>query len=118
FEREYLPACLPAVGAWQLPRGDEAYAYLTRQHTTTSIRPQEAHDLGLREVARIRGEMLSLMHQVGFKGSLQDFFVWLRTDPQFFYADPRALFEADEATAKRIDPKLVLRFPTLPRTPA
>jgi uncharacterized protein (DUF885 family) len=117
FAREYLPACFPAVGAWQLPRGDEAYAYLTRMHTTTGIRPQEAHDLGLREVARIRGEMLALVQKVGFKGSLQDFFAWLRKDPQFFYADPRALFEAYEATAKRIDPRLVLMFRTLPRTP-
>jgi uncharacterized protein (DUF885 family) len=117
FAHEYLPACFPAVGAWQLPRGDEAYAYLTRMHTTTNIRPQEAHDLGLREVARIRGEMLSLVQKVGFRGSLQDFFVWLRKDPQFFYGDPRALFEAYEATAKRIDPRLVLMFHTLPRTP-
>jgi uncharacterized protein (DUF885 family) len=117
FTREYLPACFPAVGAWQLPRGDEAYAYLTRMHTTTNIRPQEAHDLGLREVTRIRGEMIALVQKVGFKGSLQDFFVWLRKDPQFFYSDPRALFEAYEATAKRIDPRLVLMFRTLPRTP-
>jgi uncharacterized protein (DUF885 family) len=117
FAREYLPACFPAVGAWQLPHGDEAYAYLTRMHTTTSIRPQEAHDLGLHEVARIRGEMLALVQKVGFKGSLQDFFAWLRKDPQFFYGDPRQLFEAYEATAKRIDPRLVRMFHTLPRTP-
>jgi uncharacterized protein (DUF885 family) len=117
FRREYLPACLPAVGAWQLPRGDEAYAYLARMHTTTRIRPQEAHDLGLREVARIREEMLALTQKVGFKGSLQDFFAWLRNDPQFFYGDPRALFEAYQATAKTIDPRLTRMFRTLPRTP-
>ncbi|HEX3345334.1 MAG TPA: DUF885 domain-containing protein, partial [Polyangiaceae bacterium] len=117
FAAEYLPACFPAVGAWQLPRGDEAYAYLVRLHTTTAIRPQEAHDLGLREVARIRGEMLALVQKVGFKGGLPEFFTWLRSDPQFFFHDPRALFEAYEATAKRIDPRLVLEFKTLPRTP-
>ena len=117
FVHEYLPACFPQVGAWQLPHGDEAYAYLTRLHTTTNIRPEEAHDLGLREVARIRGEMLSLMQKIGFKGTLPGLFAWLRSDPQFFYADPKALFEAYAATAKRIDPKLVLEFRTLPRTP-
>jgi uncharacterized protein (DUF885 family) len=117
FVREYLPACFPTVGAWQLPRGDEAYAYLVRSRTTTRMRPAEIHDLGLREVARIRGEMLSVMQATGFKGTLGDFFAWLRTDPQFFYADPRALFEAYAATAKRIDPRLVLEFRTLPRTP-
>jgi uncharacterized protein (DUF885 family) len=117
FVGEYLPACFPEPGAWQLPRGDEAYAYLARMHTTTSMTPQQIHDVGLAEVARIRGEMVALMGKVGFKGTLPEFFAWLRTDPQFFYPDGASLFEAYEATAKRIDPKLVLLFRTLPRTP-
>jgi uncharacterized protein (DUF885 family) len=117
FVHEYLPACFPEVGAWQLPRGDEAYAYLVRYHTTTRMPPQEVHDIGLREVARIRGEMLALMEKVEFKGTLNDFFAWLRTDPRFFYADGPSLFEAYAALAKRIDPRLVLLFRTLPRTP-
>jgi uncharacterized protein (DUF885 family) len=117
FVREYLPACWPDVGVWQLPRGGDAYAYLVRRHTTTALRPDEVHDIGLREVARIRGEMNALVEKVGYKGSLGDFFAWLRSDPQFFYGDSRSLFEAYAATAKRIDPKLVLMFHTLPRTP-
>jgi uncharacterized protein (DUF885 family) len=117
FVREYLPACYPDVGAWQLPRGGEAYAYLVRRHTTTALRPDEVHDIGLREVARIRGEMNALADKAGYKGPLRDFFAWLRSDRQFFYSDSRALFEAYAATAKRIDPKLVLMFRTLPRTP-
>lgn len=117
FSDEYLPACFKEVGAWQLPRGDEAYAYLARLHTTTKMTPREIHDVGLREVARVRGEMLSLLREIGFRGTLADFFVWLRTDPQFFYADPKALLSAYEATAKRIDPLLVTQFRVLPRTP-
>lgn len=117
FVGEYLPACFPQAGAWQLPRGAEAYAYLVREHTTTNMTPQQVHDVGLREVARIRGEMLALVERVGFKGSLADFFAWLRADPRFFYDDPQKLFVAYEATAKRIDPKLVLMFHVLPRTP-
>jgi uncharacterized protein (DUF885 family) len=117
FVREYLPACFPEVGAWQLPRGAEAYAYLVRMHTTTAMRPEEVHDVGLREVARIRGEMLSLVQRVGFKGTLPEFFAWLRSDPRFFCKDGQELLEAYGATAKRIDPKLVLEFHTLPRTP-
>lgn len=117
FVGEYMPACFPQVGAWQLPRGDEAYAYLVRYHTTTNMTPQQVHDVGLREVARIRGEMLALMEKVQFKGTLADFFAWLRTDPRFFYPDAASLFEAYEATAKRVDPRLVLLFKTLPRTP-
>jgi uncharacterized protein (DUF885 family) len=117
FVREYLPACFPEVGAWQLPRGAEAYAWLVRRHTTTPMRSEEVHDVGLREVARIRGEMLSLVERLGFKGTLTEFFAWLRSDPRFFYKDPRDLLAAYGATAKRIDPKLVLEFRTLPRTP-
>jgi prolyl oligopeptidase len=117
FSNEYLPACFPEAGAWQLPHGDEAYAYLARMHTTTSLTPQQIHDVGLREVARIRGEMLGVLARTGFKGGLQDFFAWLRSDPQFFYADPHALFDAYRSTAKRIDPLLVTQFRTLPRTP-
>ena len=117
FVGEYLPACFPQPGAWQLPRGDEAYAFLVRYHTTTSLTPPQVHDVGLREVARIRSAMLALVERVGFKGSLADFFAWLRTDPRFYYSDPRALFEAYAATAKRIDPQLVRLFKTLPRTP-
>jgi prolyl oligopeptidase len=117
FTREYLPACFTEVGAWQLPHGDEAYAYLVRLNTTTRMTPREVHDVGLREVARIRSEMLALMTRLEFKGTLSDFFGWLRTDPRFFYSDPRALFDAYAATAKRIDPKLVTLFKTLPRTP-
>ena len=117
FVGEYLPACFPQPGAWQLPRGDEAYAYLARVHTTTNLTPQQIHDVGLREVARIRGEMVALMGRVGFKGTLPQFFAWLRSDPQFYYPDATSLLEAYEATAKRIDPKLVLLFRTLPRTP-
>lgn len=117
FTKEYLPACFSAVGAWQLPRGAEAYAYLARLHTTTRLTPDEIHALGLREVARIRSEMLALLTRVGFKGGLPEFFAWLRSDPQFFYADPKALLEGYEAVAKRIDPRLVTQFRTLPRTP-
>jgi prolyl oligopeptidase len=117
FAKEYLPACFADVGAWQLPKGDQAYAYLARLHTTTAMTPQQIHDVGLREVARIRSEMLALLTKTGFKGGLPQFFAWLRSDPQFFYPDARSLFEGYESTAKRIDPRLSTQFHKLPRTP-
>jgi uncharacterized protein (DUF885 family) len=118
FDKEYLPACFdPAVGMWQMPRGDELYAFLARYHTTTTLGVDEIHEIGLREVARIRGEMQTRMASVGFKGTLKDFFAKLRTDPRFFYKTPAELEEAYRATAKRIDPTLVKLFKTLPRTP-
>jgi uncharacterized protein (DUF885 family) len=115
--KEYLPACFDQVGLWQLPRGDEAYAFLARRETTTSMTPAEIHALGEREVARIHAEMQATMEKTGFTGSLKEFFVKLRTDPRFFLKDPNALLASYRATAKRIDPLLVKLFKRLPRTP-
>jgi uncharacterized protein (DUF885 family) len=117
FVDEYLPAAFDQVGVWQMPQGAEFYAYLTRQHTTTALTPQQIHEKGLSEVARIHGEMQEILEKVGFKGTLPEFFTKLRTDPQFFYKTPEELLEAYRALAKRIDPNLVKVFKTLPRTP-
>jgi len=117
YEKEYLPACFDQVGIWQVPHGDQIYAYLVRRSTTTDLTPEQIHQIGLKEVERIHGEMLQVMQEVGFKGSLQDFFKFLRTDPQFYYKDPKDLFLAYEALAKSVDPKLVNLFRVLPRMP-
>jgi uncharacterized protein (DUF885 family) len=117
FVKEYLPACFDQVGIWQVPHGDELYAFDVRRYTTTDLTPDQVHEIGLKEVARIRAEMDGIMKQAGFKGSRDDFFKFLRTDPQFFYKSPDDLFEAYKATAKTIDPNLVKIFRTLPREP-
>jgi uncharacterized protein (DUF885 family) len=117
FVDEYLPAAFDQVGVWQMPQGAEYYACLTRRHTTTALTPQQIHEKGLSEVARIHSEMQAILEKVGFKGTLPEFFKKLRTDPQFFYKTPEELLEAYRALAKRIDPNLVKVFKTLPRTP-
>jgi uncharacterized protein (DUF885 family) len=117
FVSDYLPASFDQVGVWQWPNGAEAYAFLARRYTTTNMTPEQIHEKGLSEVARIRAEMQKVMAQVGFKGSLKDFFKKLRTDEQFYYKTPEELLEAYRATAKRIDPNLVKVFKTLPRMP-
>src|SRR5205085_6863582 len=117
FTKEYLPASFDQVGVWQWPNGAQVYAFLARRYTTTEMTPEQIHERGLQEVARIRGEMQKVMEQVGFKGSLKDFFKKLRTDEQFYYKTPEDLLEAYRATAKRIDPNLVKVFKTLPRQP-
>ncbi|MEP6822329.1 MAG: DUF885 domain-containing protein [Chthoniobacterales bacterium] len=117
FEKEYLPAAFPEVGIWQMPDGDAFYTYLARRYTTTDLTPQQIHEKGLSEVARIRGEMEAIMKKLEFKGTLQEFFTKLRTDPQFFYKTPEELLEAYRALAKTIDPNLVKVFKTLPRMP-
>jgi uncharacterized protein (DUF885 family) len=117
FVSEYLPACYSQVGAWQLPQGEELYAQMIRHYTTTNMTPEEVHQTGLKEVARINQEMDRVMQQTGFKGSRDEFFKFLRTDPQFFYKTPDDLFEAYKALAKTVDPNLVKVFRTLPREP-
>jgi uncharacterized protein (DUF885 family) len=114
---KYLPACKEGVGAWQLPEGGKLYAHLVRAHTTTKLSPDDVHAIGLREVARIRGEMEKIKTATGFGGSLKEYFAFLRTDPKFFYADGAALLTAYRDLSKRIDPLLVKVFKRLPRTP-
>jgi uncharacterized protein (DUF885 family) len=117
FTGEYLPKCYPDAGIWQRPDGDAYYQFAVRKHTTTNMTPEEIHQLGLKEVARIRSEMDAIKDKTGFKGSMQEFFKFLRTDPQFFYKTGEELLEASRANAKRIDPLLVKEFKKLPRMP-
>ncbi len=117
FVEEYLGASFDEVGAWQIPQGEEMYAFFTRKYTTTNVTPREMHEKGLSEVRRIREEMQKVMTHVGFKGTLQEFFTFLRTDKRFYYATPEELLVAYEAISKRIDPNLVKVFKTLPRMP-
>jgi uncharacterized protein (DUF885 family) len=117
FVRDYLPACFDQVGAWQLPRGDAAYAFFVRQYTTTNLTPDQVHEIGLKEVARIKAEMEAIKDKTGFHGSMKEFFIYLRSDPRFFYKTPEDLLEAYKALAKTVDPNLVKVFRTLPRMP-
>jgi uncharacterized protein (DUF885 family) len=72
-------------GAWKLPDGERYYRYRLQESTTTTLSPQEVHDLGLEETERIHREMRQIMERVGFEGSLQAFFEFTRTDPRFYY---------------------------------
>ncbi len=72
-------------GAWKLPDGGDFYAYRLRQMTTTDLTADEIHDIGLREVERIHGEMRAIMETVGYDGTLNEFFEFMRTDEQFYY---------------------------------
>ena len=117
FEKEYLPASYENVGVWQRTNGDKLYEFLARSYTTTNLTPKEIHEKGLAEVKRIRAEMEKIKTSVGFKGTLPEFFTFLRTDPKFFYKTPDELLNAYRAISKKIDPELVKIFRTLPRAP-
>ena len=72
-------------GAWKLAEGDDFYNFRLNVYTTTDMTADEIHETGLKEVARIHDEMREIMKKVGFEGSLQEFFEFMRTDEQFYY---------------------------------
>lgn len=74
-------------GAWKFPNGEAFYNNALQRTTTTELTSAEIHEIGLKEVARIHGEMREIMKQVNFEGELQDFFEFLKTDAQFYYPD-------------------------------
>ncbi len=117
FRDEYLPACRDTVGIWDTPDGRAFYANRASYHTTTTLTPEQIHEIGLAEVARNRAEMLLVMKEVGFEGTLQEFFVHLRTDPKFYYATSDELFRAYVYASKMIEPELPRLFGKLYRTP-
>lgn len=112
---EYLPQCRTSVGLDQLPDGAAWYAYRVRETTTTDLAPAQIHDIGLAEVKRIHEEMRGVMRQVGFKGTLQEFFVFLNKDPQFFWPTREALIQGYLDIKSRVDPQLPKLFEILPQ---
>jgi uncharacterized protein (DUF885 family) len=117
FNNQYLPACRDTVGVWDTPGGADWYQQRVRWFTTTDLTADQIHEIGLKEVARIRGEMQKVIERVGFKGSFAEFLQFLRTDPQFRYTDPDQLLQAYLAMSKRVDPLLPQYFGRLPRMP-
>ncbi|MDX1719313.1 MAG: DUF885 domain-containing protein [Salegentibacter mishustinae] len=75
------------AGAWKFPKGEEFYANALKRATTTNLSANQIHEIGLSEVARIHAEMEKIKKKVGFKGTLQDFFEFMRKDEQFYYAN-------------------------------
>ena len=117
FEQEYLPGSRETIAAADLPEGKAYYDFLAAQFTTTDLTADQIHGIGLKEVARIRAEMATVQAEVGFKGTLTQFFDHLRSDPKFFHKSPAALLEAYQAISKRIDPQLVKISKVIPRLP-
>lgn len=115
FENEYLPACFDDVGCWQRPNGQAMYAALSRRFTTTSLTPQEIHEIGIAEVDRIRAAMEVIRKEVGFEGTFQELLTHLRTDKQFYFETPAELLNAYRECCARINPNLPQLFLKLPQ---
>ncbi|TBR14531.1 MAG: DUF885 family protein, partial [Lysobacter sp.] len=111
---EYLPATRDTYGLDKLPNGQAWYAYAVRNSTTTTRSPAQIHQIGLDEVARIHGEIRKVMAQVGFKGSLQEFFTFMRTDPQFNFKTEDELLGYYRAIEKKLEAGVPKQFSLVP----
>ena len=117
LEAEYLPAASKSLSASKLPAGAAYYAQRVRKQTTTRMTADEIHELGLREVARIRGEMEKAVAASGFRGPFAEFVKFINSDARFFYEKPEQRLRAYRDIAKRADAELPRLFAELPRTP-
>ena len=117
LQREYAPAGRRGIAASELPNGRAIYAQRVRVYTTLDVTPDQVHETGLREVARIRAAMDSVMRATGFTGTFAEFIQFLRTDPRFYVSTPEALMERTSLVLKRMDGELPRLFGRLPRMP-
>lgn len=115
--KEYLPQARPTIAARDLPQGPEYYGYCVKHFTTLDLTPEEVHEIGLREVARIRAEMDEVLKQVKWEKGFPQFLEFLRTDPRFYPKTPEELLKEASYIAKRMDGQLPRFFKTLPRQP-
>jgi uncharacterized protein (DUF885 family) len=116
-EDTYLPAARRDLGASTLPAGAGFYELQVRANTTTTLTAREIHDIGLKEVVRIRGEMDKAIAAAGFTGTFAAFLEFIRTDPRFLFKTPEARLAAYRDIAKRADAELPRLFAQLPRLP-
>ncbi len=118
FETDYFPNTRKGLGVTSVPNGAEFYQNRINYYTTsTQYTADDIHQIGLKEVARIKAKMQVIIDDLGFKGSFADFLVFLRSDPQFYAKTPKELLMLARDIAKRIDGELPKYFKTLPRRP-
>jgi uncharacterized protein (DUF885 family) len=115
MRNEYLPNTRTTLGASVLPDGQAYYKAMIEKFTTLDLTAQQIHDMGLREVARIKAEMEATKQRAGFAGTMAEFFHFLRTDPQFYAKTPRELLSYSAYVSKKADWKLAETIGTIPR---
>ena len=118
FEKEYYPNTRTTIGVSETPNGAEFYQNRINYYTTSTLySADEIHQIGLKEVARIKEEMIKIIQDLNFKGSFKEFFKFLRTDDQFYAKTPKELLMYARDISKRADEQLPRFFKTLPRKP-
>jgi uncharacterized protein (DUF885 family) len=117
FVNDYIPNARESLGARDLPGGEDFYRQLVRRHTTLDMTPEEIHEIGLREVARIRALMEAVIEEAEFEGSFAEFLAFLRTDQQFYADSEMELMRYASYFAKKADDEMPRFFHRLPRLP-
>ena len=117
LRREYIPGARATLGLLSLPDGAAFYQHRIRMHTTLELSPEEVHEIGRREVARLRVEMEQVKARAGFKGSLAEFMTFLQTDPRFTVETEEQYLQAVALASKRMDGELPRLFSLVPRAP-
>jgi len=113
----YLPLAREQVGLSAMKGGEGLYQYMIEQTTTLPLKADEIHQLGLSEVTRIKTGMEAIKNEVGFKGTLPEFFEHLRTDPKFKAASREALTQGYYDIGKKVDAVIGQQFKVIPKAP-
>lgn len=114
IKEEYLPQCRSSEGLWDIPNGAEYYQFLIKKYTTPELTADEIHEIGLKEVERLKVEKEKIKKEMGFEGTLHDFIVHLRDDPKYSYKTREEMLEDYNQCLERcyaIMPQLVTIFP-------
>ena len=118
FENEYYKKTRTSIGVSETPNGSEFYQNRINYYTTSELyTADEIHQIGLKEVARIKKEMIKIIDELNFSGSFEEFFEFLRNDQQFYAKTPAELLMYARDISKRADEQLPRFFKTLPRKP-
>lgn len=115
LEGDYARGAPDRVGQWQYPKGKEFYRYLVRLHTTLDVTPEDVHQIGLKEVARIDSEMAAIRVSLGFNGNKAEFDATLKTDRRFYATTPEAFGAKLMAYEARVRPRISEYFGRVPR---
>jgi uncharacterized protein (DUF885 family) len=116
LQAEYLPVARETIGLSEMKGGGELYELMVEGSTTLPLTPDELHELGLREVKRVKNDMLAIKDEVGFDGTLNELFDFVRTDPQFKPESREALTQSYYRIGKEVDKKIGEYFSLLPKS--
>jgi uncharacterized protein (DUF885 family) len=115
-KNDYLPSTRATAGMSALSGGGDWYRYLVKQTTTTELTPDRIHEIGLAEVQRIHGEMRSVMARVGFQGTLQEFFDFIKANPDLYFQSREDLLASYRSLKSSVDASTSRLFDLKPKS--